>query len=194
MVSKKHKIAIFASGSGTNAEKFFEKFLDHPLAEVRLLLTNNPKAGAIARAERFDIPVKIFDRHTFTQTDQIVDHLQEIGIDFIVLAGFMWLVPANLIKAFPNRMVNIHPALLPAYGGKGMYGMYVHQAVVEAGEKTTGITIHYVNERYDEGQIIFQAKCDISPGDTPEAVAAKVHKLEYQYYSNVVEDLIKNIS
>ena len=194
MVSKKHKIAIFASGSGTNAEKFFEKFLDHPLAEVRLLLTNNPKAGAIARAERFDIPVKIFDRHTFTQTDQIVDHLQEIGIDFIVLAGFMWLVPANLIKAFPNRMVNIHPALLPAYGGKGMYGMYVHQAVVEAGEKTTGITIHFVNERYDEGQIIFQAKCDITPGDTPEAVAAKVHKLEYQYYPNVVEDLIKNIS
>src|SRR5690606_39143472 len=167
MASDKRKIAIFASGSGTNAEKFFEKFQDHPLAEVRLLLTNNPKAGAIARAERFGIPVKIFDRATFMQTDQIVHHLHEIGIDVIVLAGFMWLVPVNLIRAFPNRMVNIHPALLPAYGGKGMYGMYVHQAVVEAGEKVTGITIHYVNERYDEGQIIFQARCDIAPGDTP---------------------------
>lgn len=193
MTSDKHKIAIFASGSGTNAEKFFEKFQDHPLAEVHLLLTNNPGAGVIARAERFDIPVKIFDKPTFTQTDQIVEHLQDTGIDFIVLAGFMWLVPANLIKAFPNRMVNIHPALLPAYGGKGMYGMYVHQAVVEAGEKVTGITIHYVNEKYDEGQIIFQASCDITPEDTPEEVAAKVHELEYRYYPNVVEDLIKNI-
>ena len=193
MATNKRKIAIFASGSGTNAEKFFEKFQDHPLAEVRLLLTNNPRAGAIARAERFDIPVKIFDRPTFMQTDQIVHHLQEIGIDFIVLAGFMWLVPVNLIRAFPNRMVNIHPALLPAYGGKGMYGMYVHQAVVEAGEKVTGITIHYVNEKYDEGQIIFQARCDIAPGDTPEDIADKVHALEYQYYPKVVEDLIKNI-
>ena len=193
MASDKRKIAIFASGSGTNAEKFFEKFQDHSLAEVSLLLTNNPKAGAIARAERFGIPVKIFDRSTFIQTDQIVHHLQEIGIDFIVLAGFMWLVPINLIKAFPNRMVNIHPALLPAYGGKGMYGMYVHQAVMEAGEKVTGITIHYVNEKYDEGQIIFQARCDIAPGDTPEDIADKVHALEYQYYPKVVEDLIKNI-
>jgi phosphoribosylglycinamide formyltransferase-1 len=105
----------------------------------------------------------------------------------------MWLVPANLIKAFPNRMVNIHPALLPAYGGRGMYGMYVHQAIVEAGEKVTGITIHYVNEKYDEGKIIFQARCDIAPGDTPEDIADKVHALEYQYYPKVVEDLIKNI-
>lgn len=193
MAADKHKIAIFASGSGTNAEKFFEKFKDHPEAEVSVLLTNNPKAGVIARAERFGIPAKIFDKPTFTQTDQIVHYLQEIGVEFIVLAGFMWLVPANLIQAFPNRMVNIHPALLPAYGGKGMYGMYVHQAVKEAGEKSTGITIHYVNEKYDDGQIVFQTSCIIDTEDTPEDIANKVHALEYQYYPKVVEELIKNI-
>ncbi len=193
MASDKHKIAIFASGSGTNAERFFEHFQHHPLAEVSLLLTNNPKAGAIDRAKRFNIPVKVFDRATFIQTDSIVHFLQEKGIDFIVLAGFMWLVPANLIKAFPNRIVNIHPALLPAYGGKGMYGMYVHQAVKEAKEKETGITIHYVNEKYDEGQIIFQISTPISPGDTPEGIAEKVHALEHQYYPKVVEELIQNI-
>jgi phosphoribosylglycinamide formyltransferase-1 len=193
MASDKHKIAIFASGSGTNAERFFEHFQRHALAEVSLLLTNNPKAGAIDRAKRFDIPVEIFDRATFVQTDGIVHLLQEKGIDFIVLAGFMWLVPTNLIKAFPNRIVNIHPALLPAYGGKGMYGMHVHQAIAAAKEKETGITIHYVNEKYDEGQIIFQISTPIAPDDTPEDIADKVHALEYQYYPKVVEELIQNI-
>ena len=193
MASDKHKIAIFASGSGTNAERFFEHFQNHAKAEISLLLTNNPKAGAIDRAKRFDIPVEIFDRATFVQTDDIVHLLQEKGIDFIVLAGFMWLVPVNLIRAFPNKIVNIHPALLPAYGGKGMYGMYVHQAVKEANEKETGITIHYVNEKYDEGQIIFQEKNKIEPTDSPEEIAEKVHALEYQYYPKVVEDLIQNI-
>ncbi len=193
MALNKRKIAIFASGSGTNAQKFFEKFEHHPLAEISILLTNNPKAGAIVRAERFGIPVEKFDKATFTQTDHIVQLLQDMGIDFIVLAGFMWLVPDNLVKAFPNRMVNIHPALLPKYGGKGMYGMNVHKAVVAAEEKETGITIHYVNERYDEGQIIFQTSCEVEPEDTPEDVAEKVHSLEYLYYPKVVEDLIKNI-
>jgi len=193
MALNKRKIAIFASGSGTNAQKFFEKFEHHPLAEINMLLTNNPKAGAIVRAESFGIPVEVFDKHTFTKTDHIVQLLQDMGTDFIVLAGFMWLVPDNLVKAFPNRMVNIHPALLPKYGGKGMYGMHVHKAVVEAEEKETGITIHYVNERYDEGQIIFQTSCEVEPEDTPEDVAEKVHALEYLYYPKVVEDLIKNI-
>jgi phosphoribosylglycinamide formyltransferase 1 len=193
MASDKHKIAIFASGSGTNAERFFAHFQHRAKAEVSLLLTNNPKAGAIDRAKRFDIPVEVFDRATFVQTDSIVHLLQEKGIDFIVLAGFMWLVPVNLIRAFPNKIVNIHPALLPAYGGKGMYGMYVHQAIAAAKEKETGITIHLVNEKYDEGQIIFQAKTKIEPDDTPEDIAEKVHALEYQYYPKVVEELIQNI-
>ena len=183
-------IAVFASGSGTNAEKLFEKFQDHSQARVALLLTNNPNAGVLIRARKFGVPTEIFSRNTLQTTDQVLTILQAHSIDLIVLAGFMLKVPENLIRAFPNRMVNIHPALLPAYGGKGMYGSHVHEAVVAAGERETGISIHYVNEHYDEGRMILQVSCSVAPGDTAEDVAAKVHRLEHQYYPEVVEELV----
>lgn len=183
-------IAVFASGSGTNAEKIFERFAQHPKAKVSMLLTNNPKASVIARAARFHVPVKVFDKHTLLHTDHVLQWLREAKTDLIVLAGFLLKVPENLIQAYPDRIVNIHPALLPSYGGKGMYGMYVHQAVIAAKEPLTGITIHLVNENYDEGKIIFQANCPVEATDTPEEVAAKVHQLEHRYYPEVIEGLV----
>lgn len=194
------RIAIFASGSGTNAEKIAGYLTDHPDIEVSLILSNNPKAGIIERARRgfgsdqkLHIPVLVFDRKTFYETNRIVELLQKQEIDLIVLAGFMWLIPETLVKAFPQRMINIHPALLPKFGGKGMYGHFVHEAVVEAGELKSGITIHYVNEHYDEGAILFQASCALEPFDTPEDVARKVQILEHRYYPEVVEKVLMNI-
>ena len=186
-------IAVFASGNGTNAEKLFEKFQDHPQGRISRLLSNNPKAGVLARAERFGIPTEVFSRKILQTTDQILTILQDNEIDLIVLAGFMLMVPENLIRAFPDRIVNVHPALLPAYGGKGMYGSHVHEAVVAAGERETGISIHYVNEHYDEGRMILQVSCPIAPGDTAEDVANKVHQLEHQYYPEVVEELVRSL-
>lgn len=180
------KIAIFASGSGSNAERIVEFFSSNDEVEVSLILTNNPVAGVIERAQRLNIPVVIFNKKVFSKTDKIVKMLQLQGIDWVILAGFLWLVPTNLIKAFENRMINIHPALLPKYGGKGMWGHHVHEAVVANKEKQTGITIHYVNEHYDEGKVIFQAKCEVTENDTPENVAAKIHGLEYQYFPEVI--------
>ena len=186
-------IAIFASGSGTNAEKLFAKFQNHPQARVALLLTNNPKANVLARAERYGVPAEIFSRNTLYTTDQVLVTLQDHAIDFIVLAGFMLKVPSPIIRAFPDRIVNIHPALLPAYGGKGMYGAHVHEAVVAAGEQQTGISIHYVNEHYDEGRMILQVSCPVEAHDTAEDVAEKVHRLEHQYYPEVVEEIIASL-
>ena len=186
-------IAIFASGSGTNAEKLFAKFQNHPQARVALLLTNNPKANVLARAERYGVPAEIFSRNTLYTTDQVLVTLQDYAIDFIVLAGFMLKVPSPIIRAFPDRIVNIHPALLPAYGGKGMYGAHVHEAVVAAGEQQTGISIHYVNEHYDEGRMILQVSCPVEAHDTAEDVAEKVHRLEHQYYPEVVEEIIASL-
>lgn len=183
-------IAVFASGSGTNAEKIFEKFHNHPQARVRLLLSNNPKAGVIARAANFNIRVCVFDKSILFHTDDIVTTLKEAEIDLIVLAGFLLKIPNNLLKAYPGRIVNIHPALLPKYGGKGMYGKYVHEAVVAAQEKQSGISIHLCNEHFDEGKMIFQASCELSSEDSPEDVAAKVQKLEHQFYPEVVEELV----
>lgn len=180
------KIAIFASGSGSNAERIVEFFSSNDEVEVSLILTNNPTAGVIERARRLNIPVVIFNKKVFSKTDKIVEMLQLQGIDWVILAGFLWLVPTNLIKAFENRMINIHPALLPKYGGKGMWGNHVHEAVVANKEKQTGITIHFVNEHYDEGRVIFQAKCEVNEKDTPENVAAKIHELEYQYFPEVI--------
>lgn len=182
-------IAVFASGSGTNAEKIFERFHQHPHAQVSLLLTNNPKAGVITRAARYDVPVLVFDKSIFLHTEEVLEALQEAEVDLIVLAGFMLKVPENILKAYPNRVVNIHPALLPNYGGKGMYGMHVHEAVVKAREKTSGISIHLCNENYDEGKIILQISCAITTEDTAKDVAAKVQRLEHQYYPEVVEEL-----
>jgi phosphoribosylglycinamide formyltransferase-1 len=180
------KIAIFASGSGSNAERITEYFSSNDHVEVSLILTNNPTAGVIERAQRLNIPTLIFNKKLFAQTDKIVEILQSQGIDWVILAGFLWLVPSNLTRAFENRMINIHPALLPKYGGKGMWGHHVHEAVVANKEKETGITIHYVNEHYDEGKVIFQAKCEVTENDTPESVAAKIHELEYQYFPEVI--------
>jgi len=185
------KLAIFASGSGTNAENIARYFQGSELTEVTLILSNNPEAGVIARARKLGIPVVLFDRKTFYNTDKVLDILRNSKIDLVVLAGFMMLIPENMIRAFEGKIINIHPALLPKFGGKGMYGGFVHEAVVAAGEKESGITIHYVNEHYDEGQIIFQAACPVEPGDTPDNVAAKVHALEYEHYPKVIEKLLQ---
>lgn len=184
------RIAIFASGSGSNAEKICEYFSDRTDVAVTLILTNNPEAGVIKRARKLHVPVVIFDRTTFYDTDRILRLLKNEGIDFVVLAGFMMLVPSYLVEGYPNQIVNIHPALLPKYGGKGMYGHFVHEAVVAAKEKTSGITIHYVNEHYDEGNIVFQASCDVLPTDSPDDLADKIHILEHRHFPRVVDELI----
>lgn len=187
------KLAVFASGSGTNAEKIFEKFKDHSHIRVALLLTNKPTAGVIGRAARYEVPVYVFDKSILLHTDEVLLRLQREQVDFIALAGFLLKVPDNLLRAFPNRIVNIHPALLPKYGGKGMYGMHVHEAVVTAGEKESGITIHLCNENYDEGKVIMQASCPLSPEDRPEDVADKIHLLEHRHYADVIEELMMKL-
>ena len=188
-------IAIFASGSGSNAEEIARYFAGQADVQIVLILTNNPQAGVIDRARRGfgcgqHVPVVVFDRPTFRESNRIVALLTAQKIDLIVLAGFMWLVPASLVQAFSGRIVNIHPALLPKFGGKGMFGGHVHQAVVAAGATESGITIHFVNEHYDEGQVVFQATCSVSPTDTPDDVAAKVHALEYAHYPRVVGEVL----
>jgi len=189
MKQKKH-LAIFASGSGTNAEEIMKHFQYHSSIDVALVLSNNPSAYVLERAKKFGVNTFIFNKKTLNETTLVEDALTAKQIDFIALAGFMLLMPEKLVRKYPNRVVNIHPALLPKYGGKGMYGMFVHEAVVENREKESGITIHWVNEQYDEGQIIFQARCGINPGDTPEQVAQKVHQLEYKHYPQVIEKLL----
>jgi phosphoribosylglycinamide formyltransferase 1 len=180
------KIAIFASGSGSNAENIFNYFKGNNQVEISLILTNNPQAGVIERATRLSIPLLIFNRYLFTKTDKVVEILKNEGIDWVILAGFLWLVPTNLIRAFENKIINIHPALLPKYGGKGMWGHHVHEAVVANKEKESGISIHFVNEKYDEGKIIFQAKCDVNSNDSAEDVAQKIHHLEYQHFPVII--------
>jgi phosphoribosylglycinamide formyltransferase 1 len=184
------KLAIFASGSGSNAQKIIEHFRPDTKVSISCILSNNSEAFVLERARGLDIPTRVFDRKTFYESDEIVQYLQNQGVDWVILAGFLWLIPARLIEAFPNRIINIHPALLPKYGGKGMYGMKVHQAVFQNQESETGITIHMVNEQYDEGKILFQAKCKLNSEDTPESIADKVHQLEYQYFPKVIEKLI----
>ena len=194
------RIALFASGSGSNAENIITYFGGTADVDVTLLLTNNPKAGVIDRVRPvgrsgslLHVPVMLFDRSTFYDTDRITRILLRQEIDLIVLAGFMWLMPAGLVRAFPNRIINIHPALLPKFGGKGMYGHHVHEAVVKAGETESGITIHYVNEYYDEGQVIFQARCPVQPADTPQDVARHVQALEHAHYPRIVADVLTGL-
>lgn len=184
------QIAIFASGNGSNAENIITHFRKTNTACVSLILTNNPKAYVLKRSKKHGIKSVVFSKEDLYQTDSIQEILIKQQIDFIVLAGFLWLVPSCLIRDYSNRIINIHPALLPKFGGKGMYGMKVHQAVINTKEKTTGITIHYVNENYDEGSVIFQAHCIIEPQDTPETIAQKVHELEYRYYPEIIEKCI----
>jgi len=183
------RIGIFASGEGTNAQRFIDYFKNSKKVRISLVVTNNAKAKVIERAQKAGIPFMLIERESFYNSNRVVEELKA-KIDFIVLAGFMWMVPENLIKAFHNKMVNVHPALLPAYGGKGMYGMHVHEAVIKNKEKSSGITIHFVNEHYDEGKIIFQQQCMVNTDDTPQSLAEKIHKLEYEYYPQIVEKLL----
>jgi phosphoribosylglycinamide formyltransferase-1 len=189
---KPYRIAIFASGSGTNAEEIMKRFHDHDSVEVVLLLSNNAEAYALERARKFNVPSKVFNRSIFRESQDVLTWLKERNVTHIVLAGFMWLVPDYLIKSFSGKIINIHPALLPKFGGKGMYGMHVHEAVKASGEKETGITIHQVNERYDEGKILFQEKCSVNDTDSAEQIAQKVHALEYAHYPRIIEEWIKN--
>lgn len=183
-------IAIFASGSGTNAENIIRYFANSENVKVALVLSNNRNVGVHGRVNKLGVPSFVFSRDEFTEGTPILEKLAEYEVCFIVLAGFMNKISDVILQAFPGKIVNIHPALLPKYGGKGMYGMHVHEAVVKAGEKESGITIHYINERYDEGAVIFQASCPVSPSDSPEEVARKVHALEYAYYPEVIEKLL----
>ena len=184
-----NRIAIFASGSGTNAEKIIRHFNHHPQIEVAMLMSNKPDAYALTRAANLGVPASVFSRIEF-QDGTVSDSLIKAGITHIVLAGFLWLIPENLTRNFPDRIINIHPSLLPAFGGKGMYGNRVHQAVKDAGASEIGISIHLVNEHYDEGRILFQAKCSISDSDTPDSIAQKVHALEYLHYPELIEQWI----
>jgi phosphoribosylglycinamide formyltransferase 1 len=186
-------IAIFASGSGTNAQQITEYFRKKQTANIKIILSNNPGAFVLERAKKLSVPTVIFNRDQLNDQHFILKVLKESQIDLIVLAGFLWLLPEFLIKFYPQKIINIHPALLPKYGGKGMYGMKVHECVIADGEKETGISIHFVNERYDEGNIIFQAKCSVEPDDTPDMVAAKVHKLEYEHFPTIIEKIIMKI-
>ena len=191
-MNKKASVAVFASGGGSNAEEIFKYFQNHPDIRVSLLLTNNPQAKVIERAQKYNIPVLVFSKNDFIPTGNVLKSLLEKDVTHVVLAGFLWLIPEFLIRTFPDKIINIHPALLPKFGGKGMYGEKVHTAVKIAGEKCSGLTIHLVNEKYDEGKILHQAKCDISETDTPTDIASKVLKLEHKYYPRVIEGWILN--
>lgn len=184
-------IAIFASGNGTNAERIAKYFENTGTARVSLILTNKENAGVIERANRLGIPTLVFDRETFYQTDKIISILTENQIQLVVLAGFLWLVPQNLLNLYQNKIVNIHPALLPKYGGKGMFGRHVHEAVINSGDKTSGITIHFVNEKYDAGQVIFQKEIVVEPEETPDTLAEKIHFLEHKYFPKTIEKLLQ---
>lgn len=186
-----NKIAIFASGSGSNAENIINFFKDSDSVEIVLVLSNNPHAGVLDRAKILGVETIVFNKEEFVEHGIVLRILEKNKIDWLVLAGFLWLVPLSLIQAFPQRIINIHPSLLPKYGGKGMYGMKVHEAVVAAQEHCTGITIHYVNEFFDEGEIIFQTHCEVLPGHSPEEVACHVHELEYVHYPQVIAQCLE---
>lgn len=189
MIQKK-RVVIFASGSGSNAEQLCRKFKFHKSIEVVAVFTNNPQAGVIDRVSKYHIPIYLFSRIEFRDSDVVANELLKLKADFIVLAGFLWLIPQKLIHLFPERIINIHPALLPKYGGKGMYGMNVHHAVIQAKEEKSGITIHLVNDEYDKGRILFQAEIQIAPQDTAGTLAEKIHALEYENFSTVIERYI----
>jgi len=186
----KKNIAIFASGGGSNARSIIAHFKDSAIADVALVVSNKPDAGVLKIAAENGIPTVVIQRKPFYETDELLEVLHAHHIDFIALAGFLWLVPQYLVAAYPKKIVNIHPALLPAYGGKGMYGIHVHTAVKAAGETESGMTIHYVNDHYDEGDIVFQAKVSLEKTDTPEDIARKVLTLEHRHFPQVIETLL----
>jgi len=183
------RIAIFASGYGTNAENIINYFNAKKTAIVTKVFCNNPNATIFERCKRLQIDAVLFSKDDFFNADLVLNQVKKVA-DYIVLAGFLLKIPSNILEHYPNKIINIHPALLPKYGGKGMYGMHVHNAVKENKESETGITIHYVNENYDEGAIIFQAKTQLTPSDSPEDIAAKIHTLEYKHFPEVIESVI----
>ena len=183
--------AIFASGEGTNAENIMQYFTNDPRIKIKLVFTNKAEAGVIARAEKHKKNVQIFSKDSLeNKTGQIIEFLRAEKIDLIILAGFLLKIPEALVKAFPDRIINIHPALLPKYGGKGMYGMNVHKAVIENKETESGITIHFVNEEYDKGELLLQKKCRVEPNDSPETLAQKIRELEHEYFPKAIEKLL----
>jgi phosphoribosylglycinamide formyltransferase-1 len=188
----KTRIAIFCSGSGSNAQKIIEYLKGHPSLEIAVLMANKPDAYALERAKNLSVPTWVFNREQY-QSGKVLEELKQRSIDWIVLAGFLWLIPEDLVMAYPNKIINIHPALLPKFGGKGMYGMNVHKAVVANQEKESGITIHYVNKNYDEGNIIFQASCAVIASDTPEDVSKKVQVLEHEHFPKIIENTILHL-
>jgi phosphoribosylglycinamide formyltransferase 1 len=185
------QIAIFASGSGTNAQRIIEYFSANEHVRVNCLLSNSSNAYALVRADGLGVETKVFSKDDLYNSSVVIDYLLVKEIDLIVLAGFLWLIPERLVDRFP--IINIHPALLPKYGGKNMYGHFVHEAVIKNGEKFSGITIHYVNDKYDEGIIIFQATCEVKPGDTPDSLSARIHQLEYQHYPRIIEQVVSQL-
>lgn len=193
MKNARYNLAIFASGNGTNAQRIIEYFSENQSVRIKLILSNNPDALVLKRAEKFQIPTMVFNREMFYKTGEITEKLLLEEAGCIILAGFLWLIPPSVLNAFPDRIINIHPALLPAFGGKGMYGNRVHEAVIASGEKKTGITIHLVNERYDEGRILFQAECPVLPGDSPDTLAARIHELEYRHFPEVIENFLLSL-
>jgi len=190
MSEKLTHIAIFASGAGSNAHQIIRHFTGSAKAKISLIVCNKPGAGILQIAEKEHIPTLLIEKELFFQGDAYVPELQKKGIDLIILAGFLWKIPPALIRAYPDRIVNIHPALLPKYGGKGMYGRHVHQAVIENKEAVSGISIHFVDELYDNGAVIFQASCPVLEGDTPESLAKRVQELEHDHFPKVIEGLL----
>lgn len=186
------RITILASGSGTNAENLIRYFKERDTAEVVLVAANRPDAYVLERAKKLDVPTWTFTRQQM-KVGKLLQKLQEVQADVVVLAGFLWLIPKDVLELFPRRIINIHPALLPKYGGKGMYGMNVHKAVKAAGDSETGITIHVVDEEYDRGLTLFQAKCEVASGETAEVIARKVHRLEMEHFPRVVEEYIQQL-
>lgn len=187
-------IAVFASGAGSNTKKIISHFHNHPLIHVALVVCNKPGAGVLDIAAAANIPFITIEKERFFNGNAYKKELKEKEINFIVLAGFLWKIPGTLIKAFPEKIINIHPALLPKYGGKGMYGQHVHEAVISSGEKESGISIHYVDELYDHGKIIFQAKCPVLKDDTADSLAKRIHALEHEHYPRVIEEtLVKKV-
>lgn len=184
------KLAIFASGAGSNANKIIERFRSHPTIKVSLIVCNRPDAGVIRIAEAANVPVLMIEKDRFVKGDAYTTEFEHAGIDVIILAGFLWKIPPRLVEAFRGRILNIHPALLPAYGGKGMYGMHVHEAVIASGDSKSGITIHLVDELYDHGDPVFKAEIPVMPGETPDGLANRIHELEHRYFPVVIEKFV----
>ena len=192
MTPKINKIAVFASGKGSNAERICSWFNNHPSVQVALIVCNKPGAGVLDVAAAHQIPTLLIEKEPFFRGNGYVEELQSFDIDWIILAGFLWKIPKTLINAFAHHIINIHPALLPNYGGKGMYGQHVHEAVLANRETQSGITIHFVDEQYDHGSTIFQATCEVKADDTPDSLAARIHELEHRFYPEIIEKLVKS--